>query len=380
MNFIIVASFLLLLITGSQSYISPRYPLNKYNHKVGTNVLRESLGSEDISLENTNTAIIRPSELFDLSWYVIGSPNDFTTNKPKKVRVWNTDYVVWCTKEGNYVGLDNVCPHRGASLANGKVCKGNIICPYHGYEFDQTGYLVKIPGISFTPTPIHNLKNFLVKEHNDWVYINIQSVDSTTNAKPFFMEPEADGAFSRVHLNMDFNCYSRVLSENSLDIMHIAFVHTFGNSKQPNPIHEIPPTRIGPNHYKTTYSYSAGEKSVAKRVFGINDLIIENEFILPHTTVARVIFGKFVSTVITFALPTGNNTSKLFVKTYRNFWQNPLGDVFTRDTMYKTILQDKAVIEGIDARYVNGKFNMRFDKLQNTYISLYKKLVENLSK
>ena len=33
----------------------------------------------------------------------------------------------------------------------------------------------------------------------------------------------------------------------------------------------------------------------------------------------------------------------------------------------------KVVVENIDMKYMDGKFNMKFDKLQNTYKSFYKK-------
>jgi hypothetical protein len=175
---------------------------------------------------------------------------------------------------------------------------------------------------------------------------------------------------------MDFDCYARILSENSLDVMHIGFVHTFGNPKKPAPTEITPPRRISPFHYGTSYYYTAGEKSMARRVFDIVDLKIENEFYLPHTTVARVIFGKYVSTIITFALPISKNKSKLFVKTYRNFWKNVAGDIISENMMYNTMLQDKIIVENIDPLNMDGKFNMKFDKLQNTYKTFYKKFID----
>jgi hypothetical protein len=42
-----------------------------------------------------------------------------------------------------------------------------------------------------------------------------------------------------------------------------------------------------------------------------------------------------------------------------------------------TMLQDKAVVESIDSRFMDGKFNMKFDKLQNTYVAFYKRFVRN---
>jgi len=323
---------------------------------------------------------------YDLQWYVIGTPSDFFTDQPKKVTVWNKNYVVWRNSEGQYSALDDVCSHKGASLAGGYLQNASIVCPYHGYEFDSNGTLQKVPGICFQPSPVQNLAKFDVVEKHGWVYLNtfsdlVPEESRATMQENIFVEEEAlhkedtYDPFSVVYLDMDFNCYSRILSENSLDVMHIGFVHTFGNRKNPAPTEIHPPRLESPHHFKTSYMYEAGERSLARKVFKVKDLIIENEFILPHTTVARVIFGQYVSTVITFALPISENKSKLFVKTYRNFWQNPLGDKMSYDLMFQTMLQDKAIVENIHPLFEDGKFNMRFDKLQNTYKMFYKKLV-----
>ena len=74
---------------------------------------------------------------YDLQWYVIGEKTDFVINKPKTATIWNKKYVVWKNENGLYVGLDDICSHKSASLSKGKVCNNNIVCPYHGYEFDQ---------------------------------------------------------------------------------------------------------------------------------------------------------------------------------------------------------------------------------------------------
>jgi spore germination protein YaaH len=48
--------------------------------------------------------------------------------------------------------------------------------------------------------------------------------------------------------------------------------------------------------------------------------------------------------------------------------------------MKDTLIQDKNVIESIKNENMNGKFNMKFDKLQNTYRSLYTKFVRHSDK
>ena len=319
---------------------------------------------------------------YDLQWYVIGTPVDFAINVPQKATIWNKNYVVWRDADGKYNALDDACPHKGASLAGGTIENGSIVCPYHGYEFDCTGELKKVPGICFQPSAIYNVAKYDVVEKHGWIYLNTFSdlVGDGNNleegvAENIFVEEEIARNDSVVFIDMDFDCYSRILSENSLDVMHIGFVHTFGNKNKPGPTEIHPPRLVGPHHFKTAYEYEAGDNSMARRYFNVKNLIIENEFILPHTTVARVIFGDYVSTVITFALPISESKSKLFVKSYRNFWKNPMGDKISKEMMFQTMLQDRVIVENIHPHFEDGKFNMRFDKLQNTYKTFYKRFI-----
>lgn len=325
---------------------------------------------------------------YDLQWYVIGVPGDFLLNQPKKVTVWGNNYVIWRSTDRTMVGLLDACPHKGASLSRGNIVNNNIMCPYHGYEFNTSGCLEKVPGIYFRYKPYYDVEKFDVTEKDGWVYLNTYNyrvarkidIPGTRIPEKFaeniFQEEDIRNGSRVVHLNMHFKCFSRILSENSLDVMHLAFVHTFGNAKNPSPTSEDPPKQVGKYHYKTSYEYQSGERSMARRIFDVQSLRIENEFILPHTTVARVFFGNFVSTVITFALPINDNESILFVKTYRNFWENSVGDMLSRNMMYNTMLQDRGVVEHIDRRFQEGKYNMKFDKLQNTYKSVYRKFVK----
>jgi len=349
---------------------------------------RNSLPSSKlIEFPKLNYKELTEQTKYDLQWYVVGASKDFLCNKPYKVQIWNRNYVLWKNDDNKFIALDDACPHKGAALSSGKICNDHVVCPYHGYEFNENGTLTKVPGICFQPSPIYDVSKYDTIEKNGWVYLNTHyfnlSENITVQRPPeydnIYVEPEVAQNCSVVHLDMNYNCYSRILSENSLDIMHIAFVHSFGNINRPNPIREDPPKLVGPNHYKSTYFYEAGEDSIARKAFGVTNLTIENEFILPHTTVARVIFGDYVSTVITFALPIGDKKSKLFVKTYRNFWENKFGDALTRNTMLKTMLQDKAVVESIAFDAMDGKFNMKFDKLQNTYTSFYKRFIHSFT-
>ena len=355
-----------------------------------------NLEIKQIQREKQNQSLFNSQSVFDLNWYVIHESKTFSENKLYKKTIWNKDYVVWKTN-GKYYAMNDDCSHKGASLSCGKLLNQNVICPYHGYEFNATGKLCLVPGLNFTNYELQNQETYPVIEQNGWVYLNtVSDRDFKNTVNHIFNEPEANNTkFSMIQITKNFKSYARVISENSLDIMHIAFVHSFGNREHPKPVHETPPHLLHddyPHHYRTEYSYLTGSETIAKKLYGVEKLKIQNEFILPHTTVARVIFDNSVSTVITFATPINSTHSNFFVKTYRNYLNanandnthhllsklyNYIGDLFTIYTMDKTIEQDRKIVENIKLEHMDGKFNMKFDKLQNTYKTLYKKFIHN---
>ena len=108
--------------------------------------------------------------------------------------------------------------------------------------------------------------------------------------------------------------------------------------------------------------------------------MIENEYILPHYTVARVIFGPFVNTIVTSALPIDNENTHLFVRAYRNNLNvpvfNAMFDMMTRYLMDKTLKEDKNVIESIYREYRDGNFITKYDELTRKYREDYQCFTE----
>ena len=65
--------------------------------------------------------------MFDLQWYVVAQSDEVKTNEPTKVTIWNNNYVIWKNRHGEFIALDDVCPHKGASLSGGKIKNGNVM-------------------------------------------------------------------------------------------------------------------------------------------------------------------------------------------------------------------------------------------------------------
>lgn len=71
-------------------------------------------------------------------------------NKPKKVSLYGTDYVLWQDPTGKVNALPNACPHMGAMLSEGWCQEREdktsvVVCPFHALEFDSEGCTI-LPG------------------------------------------------------------------------------------------------------------------------------------------------------------------------------------------------------------------------------------------
>jgi len=346
-----------------------------------------------------------PNEKGQLTWYPIGFAKDFG-RKQKRVTIKDVNYIVWRDKK-DYFGLRDSCSHQGSSFMKGESCKNTITCPYHGYVFNgENGELVEIPKMKCVESNLHNIDCYKVVEKGDMVYLNtIPVVNSTMknelDESSIFVEPEYYSSEQRaVMLCEEFEHYAKFVTVNSLDICHIGFVHTFGNKKHPNPIRNSNVIKLNDteNHYKIIYEYIAGENSLVNKVYKIDNITVENEYALPHSTVARVKFGGYTSTIITHALPVSTFKTILFVKAYRNYWSysnkennflnifypfeymvNIIGDKFTYNTMFTTLKQDKSIIDFIDkSSYegMHGKFSIVYDIFSNHYRNNYKRFYE----
>ena len=330
------------------------------------------------------------------NWYVIGESKDFNSNQPEKITLYGNSIAVWKDRHSNYAAISDICPHRGASISKGRIDKATqcIVCPYHTFKYNKHGRMIQTPGQkNLRTTQTFNFKtdvvHYPIVEKNGWVYLlnrplfDVNELQFYNNPNTIWSEPEAnDKRFKGVFLNKQFEADARTVTENSLDILHISELHSFGNRKNPLPNSDVL-DKIADGHHKYTYQYESGEDSIPYRIFGIKDLIVENEYILPHTTVARVRFGPFCNTIITSAFPKSDTQSQLFVKAYRDNWvfNNPIFDfifdMITRQLMEKTLNEDKSVIDTIYPEHRDGNFIVKYDNLVKLYREDYAGYVEN---
>jgi len=98
---------------------------------------------------------------------IAGKTSDIGPGKMIKVAVDGKEIMV-ANIDGTYCAMDDSCTHSGSSLSEGKLDGGNVICGWHGAQFDcKTGKLVKFPA------KIRDLASYNVSVESDNVFVEM---------------------------------------------------------------------------------------------------------------------------------------------------------------------------------------------------------------
>jgi len=73
------------------------------------------------------------------AWHRVGAAAEFADGVVREIRIGDRILAVG-RAAGELFCLDDWCPHAGASLAQGMLDDGVLVCPLHGYAYDvRTG-------------------------------------------------------------------------------------------------------------------------------------------------------------------------------------------------------------------------------------------------
>lgn len=76
-------------------------------------------------------------------WYPLVPDRRVPRRKPLFWKMLGDELVLFRDEKGDVKAISDVCPHRGASMSQGKCFyKGTVSCPYHGATFDGDGSCV----------------------------------------------------------------------------------------------------------------------------------------------------------------------------------------------------------------------------------------------
>jgi phthalate 4,5-dioxygenase oxygenase subunit len=144
---------------------------------------------------------------------------------PLRVRLLGEDYVAFRDTAGQVGFLEELCMHRGASLALGRVEEGGIRCLYHGWKFSASGSVLETPNHA-DPKYAARMKApaFPVREEGGIVWAYVGPIELLPAFSRYaFMDAEPA---HRVVLRINVSCNYLQLVEGGEDSSHVGVLHT----------------------------------------------------------------------------------------------------------------------------------------------------------
>lgn len=145
--------------------------------------------------------------------------------KPLRARLLGENFVVFRNTAGQIGMLDELCMHRGASLALGRVEDGAIRCLYHGWKFAVDGTILETPNHADCRFREKNkAKAYPVVEKNGliWAYIGPKEAQPPFRVFASDEVPEANRVVARINVKANY----LQLWEGGLDSSHVTTLHT----------------------------------------------------------------------------------------------------------------------------------------------------------
>ncbi|MDS1139560.1 aromatic ring-hydroxylating dioxygenase subunit alpha [Pusillimonas sp. SM2304] len=165
------------------------------------------------------------------AWYVAATDHEVGRHL-HAVKVLGEDIVLYRTRDGVVVALEDACPHRRLPLSMGRLQGDEVECGYHGLVFDCAGACTRAPGMAHPPKPAV-VRSYPIAERYGLVWI---WMGDSAQADPADIVQVAHWGDPAWGVNrgdaMLVQCNYLYLTDNLLDPSHVSWVHqtSFGNA------------------------------------------------------------------------------------------------------------------------------------------------------
>lgn len=132
--------------------------------------------------------------------------------------------VMYRKKDGSAVALADACWHRLLPLSKGELHGDNVICGYHGLEFDDTGRCVYMPSQD-TINPSACVTSYPVVERHRfiWVWPGDPALADPDLVPDLHWNDDPDWAADGKVIHV--KCNYRLVIDNLMDLTHETYVH-----------------------------------------------------------------------------------------------------------------------------------------------------------
>jgi phenylpropionate dioxygenase-like ring-hydroxylating dioxygenase large terminal subunit len=284
------------------------------------------------------------------------------TNRPKKITIEGNNYALFRSSKGVHL-IDDTCPHRGASLSMGKQKGDCVQCPYHGWEYDGCGSLVKVPTTDNLPVKA-DVNSYNVVESGGFVWLANEEHDIPTKhcAELFGNE------YNRVYgsKTLDGNMFDWIM--NGVDVSHINYVHDFADENDGRVTEMVVNTDddyvdcyavVRPKASSVVTSHMQPEEGSSR---------IHSRFFVPNTTIIKIKLREPLEfTTFTSLLPVTETKTKMtwcFAYPKNAMFNLPFFEKRFHDKMYAAVAQDERIVSSLYPLGVRYDVNVKTDEYQ----------------
>ena len=212
---------------------------------------------------------------------------------PTPVRLLGQNYVAFRAEDGRVAVLDELCPHRRASLLLGRTEGNGLRCIYHGWKIDVSGCVVECPNQAVRPERFAanvRVSYFPVHEAGGLAWVWLGEGD----APPF---PDLPFVGETVH---SYWCVSRVPCnwlqgvEGTIDSAHVGVLHNtwLSQTAKVEGYGNISLALDQPPTYETETAPYGMRAAALRRTADGSTYVRVTEYLVPLVTVVPVGRGK----------------------------------------------------------------------------------------
>ncbi len=307
-------------------------------------------------------------------WHPVAYAHEVGADQPHGAMLMDEPVVLWRDTSGQVLAMKDVCIHRGTALSLGWLADGCLVCPYHGWRYDEHGACVLIPQRSNPNIPAKaRIERFHCQERYGLVWVALR--------EPVYALPEVpeleDGGWKVVNTGpFAWNSDASRQVENFTDFGHFPWVHPglLGDVDRPVvPDHTVE-TRGHVLHYDVVRPEA--ENSEDFPVFGNEDVVRPErrsryELHLPYTIALRLGWGGEKGMVYFFASrPVSSDQCEGYCVIGRNYDFDQPDSVLQsfEDTIFN---QDQRIIESQRPEQVPfdlaDELHLKFDAVAVAY-------------
>lgn len=158
-------------------------------------------------------------------WYAVLSSKQVKKNKMIGVTRLSEKLVFWRDDAGKVYCIYDKCCHRGASLSTGKLAEDHIQCPFHGFLYDGSGKVTRIPanGKNAKVAENYRVNAYQARDAYGLIWVWYGDYNADLPEIPFFGELAQGFTYGEISETWSVH-YTRAV-ENQLDVVHLPFVH-----------------------------------------------------------------------------------------------------------------------------------------------------------